>query len=278
VGEATAKGELTDCELFLFTDNTTAEAAYYKGTSSSETLFNLMLRLRKLQMRAQVMLHVIHIAGTRMIEQGTDGTSRGSLLEGVMSGTPMLSHIPLHLHALELSEPLLMWLESWLGATATTDEEAFQVLSPLDWFTTGQTRNRCLWAPPAAAADVAAELLGKSKHKRPQHEHVFVCPRLATNRWRKHLSKICDLLFTVPVGTHFWGVQQHEPLLVGISFPLTRHRPWRLRGTQLVERVVGRLSELSPADPFWGRDILRELLDATRRLDSMQECMVRPLL
>jgi hypothetical protein len=36
---------LQDCELFLFTNNTTAEAAFLKGTSKSPRLFELVLRL-----------------------------------------------------------------------------------------------------------------------------------------------------------------------------------------------------------------------------------------
>jgi hypothetical protein len=36
---------LTDCDIFLFTDNTMVEAAYWKGTSKSEWLFDLVLQL-----------------------------------------------------------------------------------------------------------------------------------------------------------------------------------------------------------------------------------------
>ena len=43
-------GKLRDCEVFLLTDNLVAKNAFYKGTSSSETLFNLILRLRKLEL------------------------------------------------------------------------------------------------------------------------------------------------------------------------------------------------------------------------------------
>jgi hypothetical protein len=45
IEDAYTKGLLTDAELFLFTDNSTAESVFYKGTSSSEKLFNLILRL-----------------------------------------------------------------------------------------------------------------------------------------------------------------------------------------------------------------------------------------
>jgi hypothetical protein len=41
-------GSLQDTELFLFTDNSTAESAFYKGSSSSKKLHALVLRLHKL--------------------------------------------------------------------------------------------------------------------------------------------------------------------------------------------------------------------------------------
>ena len=73
IEEAYHDGLLANVELFMFTDTTTAESAFYKGTSSSESLFHLVLRLRKLQMTGEFPLHVIHCAGTRMKAQGTDG-------------------------------------------------------------------------------------------------------------------------------------------------------------------------------------------------------------
>ena len=39
------------CEVFLFTDNAVAEAAFHNGTSSNRTLFNLVLRLRMLELK-----------------------------------------------------------------------------------------------------------------------------------------------------------------------------------------------------------------------------------
>ena len=37
-------------------------------------------------MKGGFTLHVVHVAGTRMMSQGTDGVSRDSLMEGVMAG------------------------------------------------------------------------------------------------------------------------------------------------------------------------------------------------
>jgi hypothetical protein len=58
------EGRLQGSEVFVFTDNSTAEAAFFKGTSSSPLLFDLVLRLRKLEVAQQCLLHVVHVAGT----------------------------------------------------------------------------------------------------------------------------------------------------------------------------------------------------------------------
>jgi hypothetical protein len=70
-----ADGSLCGHELFMFTDNSTAEAAFFKGTSTSEKLFDLVLRLRKIEMEGNLFIHLVHVSGTRMIWSGVDGLS-----------------------------------------------------------------------------------------------------------------------------------------------------------------------------------------------------------
>jgi hypothetical protein len=82
-GEA---GLLDDGEVFMFTDNSMAEGAFWKGTSQSPKLCALVLRLRKLEMRTGMILHIIHVSGKRMIATGVDGLSRGDHSSGVMQG------------------------------------------------------------------------------------------------------------------------------------------------------------------------------------------------
>lgn len=101
IKEAVHSNALRHCKLFIFTDNSVAEAAYHKGTSSSHHLFEQVLHLRTVEMHHQLFLHVIHIAGTRMQDQGTDGLSWGLLDVGVLQGSGMLTYIPLHLSALD---------------------------------------------------------------------------------------------------------------------------------------------------------------------------------
>ncbi len=63
----------SECKIFLFMDDSTAEGACYKGNSLSLTLFELVVRLQMLVMRAGLILHFILVSGKRMIAQGTDG-------------------------------------------------------------------------------------------------------------------------------------------------------------------------------------------------------------
>jgi hypothetical protein len=272
IEEAYTSGLLDNCELFLFTDNTTAEAAFHKGTSSSKPLFELVLRLRVLQMHGTLFIHVIHVAGKRMQSQGTDGLSRGSLASGVLSGDDMLSFIPLHQSALDRQPSLTGWVHSWFSALP------YSWLTPFEWFTTGRGSGQFVWCPPPAAAEVALENLATAIHIRPSSQHIVLIPRLMTACWRKLLGKLCDLIFQVPLGSDVWPHHHFEPLLVGIYFPLSRHRPWRLRDTPLLASMAVQLSSLSSDDFNWGGDILRQLLCQAWSLDSLSPSMARKLL
>jgi hypothetical protein len=102
-------------EVFMFTDNYVTECAYFRWTSYSPIMFGLLLRLHKLELHSGWKFHVINIAGTQMISQGTDGLSRGDMLTGVMGGADMLTFIPLDLTAVERQPELMEWVDSWWG-------------------------------------------------------------------------------------------------------------------------------------------------------------------
>ena len=70
-----AEGLLNDSELWLFTDNSMAESCWVSGSSSSRFLHKLTVRLKEVEMTVGFSLQVVHVAGTHMIEQGTDGLS-----------------------------------------------------------------------------------------------------------------------------------------------------------------------------------------------------------
>jgi hypothetical protein len=107
--EAT-KGNLDDAIIFLCTDNTTVEAGWEKGKSTSKKLFELVLRAQLLQTKYRCRIVVTHISGKRMMAQGTDGVFRGHLKEGLLTGKDMLKFIPLNLSTLDWSNTLRDWI------------------------------------------------------------------------------------------------------------------------------------------------------------------------
>jgi hypothetical protein len=84
-------GEIEEgTEVFVFTDNQVAESTYFWGSAKNFKLHQLILGLRKLEMEGKLIIHFVWIAGTRMIDQGTDGLSQGGFSSGVMAGADFL--------------------------------------------------------------------------------------------------------------------------------------------------------------------------------------------
>ena len=290
--EAEAKaGRLHNCEFFLFTDSSTAELAFHKGSSTSPLLHELVLRLRLLEMTHSLLVHLIHVSGSRMIAQGTDGCSRGSLMEGVMAGFDMLSFVDLARTALQRCLGLLDWLRAWTG------RPALKALTPEGWFdeghgVTGWAKDAhgvwmpkhgprwqlFLWAPPPAVADAALEELLKARHKRTDTFHVVVIPRLMLPRWRRLFLKVCDFTFELSPKFSFWPPAMYEPLWVGVVLPFTHHRPWCLKRAPVLVEIGVRLREVLASGQGDGRDLLRKLLSLPERLAAVSDGVARGML
>ena len=223
-------------ELFMFTDNFVMERAYFRGTSKSKRLFDLVLKLHKLEMSGELHIHLIWVAGTRMIAQGTDGISRGDLSNGVMGGKSMLNYVPLDEGVKARAPSLFAWVtEACWGA--------WTALEPKQWYhEVHLSEGSFIWSPPPAIADVALEQLCEARHTHPQSSHIFLCPALMTSRWRKRLSKVADAMFTIPVGSTLWPQNMHEPIIVALICPLLASSPWQVRDTRLVAELRHQVS------------------------------------
>jgi hypothetical protein len=272
--EMVEDGTLRGAEVFIFTDNSTSESVYFKGNSSSETLFNLTVRLRELEMHGDLILHMLHCAGTRMQDEGADGSSRGDHSTGVMGGGHVLDYVPLHKSALEL-EPKL---KDWLARNWDTARGPLRFMKPKDWFKSGNLGHQLLWTPPPAAADAAAEQMARMIHKYPNTCHLFVCPRLMTARWRRRVGRLADFKFEIGAGSDVWTRARHEPLLIYVCLPLSNHSPWKLRGTKFLDGLERKMRELHPTNCKRRGRLLRKLLVQARGLDALPEGLVRGML
>ena len=88
-------------EVFVITDNAVAESTFFKGSSKSSLLHDMIVNLRRLEMEGQLIVHFNWVSGVRMQAQGTDGLSRGELGTGVMQGIPFCSFLPFNETALQ---------------------------------------------------------------------------------------------------------------------------------------------------------------------------------
>ena len=282
-------GSLDHTEVFMFTDNSTVESCSIKGSSSSPKLLGLIIRLRSITTKHGIRIHIFHVAGTRMIAQGTDGVSRGFLGEGIMAGNSMLSFIPIHLSALDRCESLGPWIRSW-----TTPD--LICLDPPDWFDVGHdidgwksgwdgmerprlTEGRVyLWSPPPFVADIAISELRKARIKRQSLSHLFVVPSLCSPLWMKQVFKAADFVFEIPAGRACWGYNMHEPVLIAIVFPFIRSKPWQLRSTPKMYEMGSTLRRMLKTEDVDPRDILREFWGKCHRLRIMPENVVRQVL
>ena len=283
--------ELRGTEIYVFTDNSTAELAFFKGTSKSAKLHELVLRLRLLEGVAQCRIHFVHVAGKRMIVQGADGLSRGNLTEGVMGGWSMGDFIPLHLNALERSVTLEAWIRSWCDNA----KHQAEVLKPEGWFERGHDlaggainsdgmwvpkykNGIYIWAPPPAAAEAALEQLRRARQKRQGSCHIFICPRLMTPHWAKHLNRSADFITVVPPGQEFWPENMYEPLILGIYLPFLKYRPWQLKGQPALLGLDKQMRSLWKTNPSAASLVLRKLWSSARDMASMPKKLVRKML
>ena len=285
--------ELKGIELYVFTDNSTAEAAFYKGTSSSKKLFDLIVRLKFLEINSSCVIHFVHIAGTRMIVQGTDGISRGDFNTGVMQGESMLSFVPIHLSALEREQNLRPWLEQVLIPTRNED---IVFLDYAGWYERGHDiiggkhngdgiwepeyeGGTYVWTPPPSAAIIAVEQLRRARLKRENSTHIMIVPKQMSPEWRRQLFRVSDLCIELPFDDRAWNkVKHHEPLIFAVVFPFLSHRPWQLKRTGAFLGMGRVLRGLFKNDQISAGVVLRKLFMQQRRLAGLQESVVRQML
>jgi hypothetical protein len=69
--------------MFYFTDNEVTYNICKKGSSKNVSLHLLIQQLKALELDFGCLLEVIHVPGTTIITQGTDGLSRGIWANGI---------------------------------------------------------------------------------------------------------------------------------------------------------------------------------------------------
>jgi hypothetical protein len=176
-----------------------------------------------------IILHIIHVSGKRMVNQGTNGLSRADHSMGVTTGRASQQGC---------SRPRAK-IGDLVGSS--NQGNAFWTLSPEGWFTTGHTYGNYIWAPAPSAVDVVVEQLGKAIMKQPESMHLIIVPRLMTGRWQRHLGRGTDGYFKLDC-PFVWDLKnQFEPVLIYVCLPYISCRPRLTKQGELLDKFLALL-------------------------------------
>ena len=266
---------LEGAEVWIYTDNMVTEMVFYKGMSDDPNLFYLMLDLKLLALNASFTLHIVHVAGTQMINEGTDGLSHGELHLGTFFNS-LAQIVPLHLGALEHSPALLDWIKTWVGP----DQSQLHVAQPVDWpYEAHLPKNIWVWAPPPAAVLYVMEEIGMAHLKHADSLcYIVIMLLLMKPEWFHQFSHVVDVYFVIQPWRSFWWKDMHEPILIGLSFPLLRHDPWSWKAIPFMVGLGHMLSGLHKEDSLTRGDILCKFWAAHTWVAAMPKSMVHSVL
>ena len=114
------------------------------------------------------------------------------------------------------------------------------------------------------------EALNESRIKRTHLNHIIVCPRLFTHRWRKRLQRLADVSFELPPGRYpFWPHSAHEPLILGIVLRFSLQSPWQAKQSPLLLELDRSLQGMRKSEVRNEWSILCQLCQLPGVLDSL---------
>lgn len=287
--EEQKKGTLDGSFIVLATDNQVAESCIYKGNSKSPELFDLIVRLRNVELQTGAKIIVTHVSGRRMMLQGTDAVSRGAMNVGTALGRSLLDYCPWAINPCSAVPELKLLLRDCFGSD-------LEFLEPEGWYRRGHDWDgwefdpnsklwmqkikpgKYVWSVPAGAGDAAIEQLRLARLKRRESYHFFVIPSLLTPLWLKQFHKEVDCHFLIPPIHEFWPANLCENLYIGVCLPFVSHRPWKLQRTPKLlsmERTVCNMLKNPELDQ---RAVLCEFWSQCQRFPRMSADSLRKVL
>jgi hypothetical protein len=165
--------------IFYFTDNATTYWIAASGSSRYPKLHELIEEIRLIELELECQLQVIHVPGVVMIQQGTDGLSRG-VWSTVLHELEDQSHLTAAVFEPLMPDPVLAGnLARLLG------HDRWRVQA---WDTVWEARNLfdklTIWFPPPELARQAITFTLEAWVERPlTTSALFLVPRVLPSFW-----------------------------------------------------------------------------------------------
>ena len=151
---------------------------FRRGTSKSDSLWKLFLRIKLLELELQCMVQVIHVPGTTMISQGTDGLSRGVDMQQLSSHNGN-SLIPLLWRPAPATDIILKWALSILPPLFLSSTSWIFFSDFSDWSRSRMINRSILWCiSPSFARQAILQALAAWVESPTDSGHIFIVPRI----------------------------------------------------------------------------------------------------
>jgi hypothetical protein len=186
--------QLKGVTLFYFTDNMTTYYIVQNGSSKSIELHKLIRKIKLDEVRLGCRIEVIHVPGTLMIEEGTDGLSRGLWLAPHRVHRSSLTEAASALGPVPYTHTLGHWVLEFVGLGRLSSFTLHTTTSP--WTFSSIYGQLSLWFPaPEVARMALVKFLDIWVEGPLITSGIFIIPRIMQRDWG-HISK-----HVVEVGT-----------------------------------------------------------------------------
>jgi hypothetical protein len=188
--------------VFFMTDNLVSYYIINGGSSRVLSLHELVMEIKALELELGFHLEVVHVPGTLMIDQGTDGLSRGLWLaqerhpDGI--NQRLFNNVP-------ATEGLLKWAMAEAGFAG----HPFEYEDFLTTFSMSTISHRfTVWTPvPEGARQVIVSFLQRWVQSAQDTGAIFLVPRILQREW----GRVCRYVEEI-------GVYQASKLPLGARF------------------------------------------------------------
>ncbi len=199
------KNRVRGCTVFYMTDNLVSYYVIRNGGSRIASLHSLVMELKELERELGCRLEVVHVPGTLMITQGTDGLSRG-LWFAPERRSPGVNQ--LLFEGVPLTRELALWAMEMVGAWGEFEIE--QYLAPPRSTLDGKGWH--IWAPPPECArQVIVDFMQRWVQAPEETGAIFLVPRILQGSW----GRICR--YVTEIGVYQGG---HLPDSCRFSAPI----------------------------------------------------------
>jgi hypothetical protein len=212
--------------LFYFTDNMVTYYIVSGGSSTSPELQKLVRRIKYLELALSIRLEVVHIPGRHMIDQRTDGLSRGiRFAGGRLKRSPEAETLRIF-EAVPATSSVLQWIDSYSAPYRRFPVWSLMVAT-LPWSFHQVSGRSTFWFPAPEWAHQIMDAVVNVWEENPWNtEAFFIVPRVFQRAWGRASKHIVELgtfaAATVPDygdGTDIPCVVLHLPCYVHVLPP-----------------------------------------------------------